>query len=93
MKKYLKTFLVLFSFLASHTIVMAVDMADDTPMEVKHKKTKSVDSEEESKDFKPDLIVSYHAFCTSAKTERLGLLSCELHHDAYLMAPFKPPRA
>lgn len=92
MKTYIKIFLLLFTFTLAHTTVMAVELVDNTAMEYKIK-TSSVDSEENSKDFKLDMLISH-----SLVDEVLGANSftptiTALTNDAYLTSPFKPPRA
>ena len=92
MKKYIKLFLLLFTFTASHTIVIATELVDNTAMEIKVK-TNSADSEENSKDFKLDLFISHRIICTILPAMKLNLSASVMHSNIYLESPFKPPRA
>jgi hypothetical protein len=92
MKKYIKLFLLLFTFAMAHTIVMATELVDNTAMEYKVKSS-SVDSEENSKDYKLDLFVSTVNIHTLFGKYILNTSVVALKNDAYLTSPFKPPRA
>jgi len=92
MKKYIKFFLLLFTFTMTQTIVMATELVDTTAME--HKvKTPTADSEENSKDFKLDLFVSSSIVSMLFEKDRLDTSPLGLKNNAYLTSPFKPPRA
>jgi len=76
----------------AHTIVMATELVDNTTMEYKVK-TSSIDSEENNKDFKLDLFVSYQIVNTLLQTKK-PIPTCFLSaSDDYLKSLFKPPRA
>ena len=92
MKKYIKLFLLLFTFTAVYTSGMAVELVDNTSMEIEVK-TKSVDSEEKSKDFKVDLFITSRILYVSLTTTKTALLAYEMQSDTYPQSPFKPPRA
>jgi galactitol-specific phosphotransferase system IIB component len=92
MKKYIKLFLLLFTFTTTHTIAMATEVVDSTLMESKIE-TSSVDSEENSKDFKLDLFVSSVMVHTTFGKNIHNTSVVGLKNNAYLRSPFKPPRA
>jgi len=92
MKKYIKLFLLLFTFAMAHTMVMATELVDNTAMEYKVKAS-SVDSEENSKDFKLDLFVSSVMVHTTFGKNIHNTSVAGLKNNAYLRSPFKPPRA
>jgi hypothetical protein len=92
MKKYMKLFLLLFTFAMAHTIVIATELIDNTAMEYKVEPS-SVDSEENSKDFKLDLFVSSFIVQSMFGKNILNISIVELENNAYLASPFKPPRA
>jgi len=92
MKKYIKLFLLLFTFTVVHTSGMAVELVDNTSMEIEVN-TESVDSEEKSKEFKVDLFIASHTPDLSLTTTKAALLTYEMQSDTYLQSPFKPPRA
>jgi hypothetical protein len=92
MKKYMKLFLLLFTFTMAHTIVMATELVDNTAMEYKVKSS-SADSEENSKDFKFDLFISSTIMHTLFGKHILNTSIVALKNDVCLSSPFKPPRA
>jgi hypothetical protein len=92
MKKYMKLFLLLFTFAMAHTIVIATELIDNTAMEYKVEPS-SVDSEENSKDFKLDLFVSSFIVQSMFGKNILNISIVGLENNAYLASHFKPPRA
>ncbi|MCF6183787.1 MAG: hypothetical protein L3J56_04015 [Bacteroidales bacterium] len=82
----------MFTFITVHTIAMADDLTDPTTMECKVK-TSSVDSEENSKDFKLDMLISFPSEHDMLEESNVNTFIIALKNDAYLKSPFKPPRA
>ena len=92
MKTYIKFFLLLFTFTLAHTTVMATELAESPAMEYKVKSI-SMDSEENSKDFKLDMLISHPLVDEMLGANSFTPTITALTNDAYLTSPFKPPRA
>ncbi len=92
MKRYMKLFLLLFTFTTLYGVDLAAEPVDNTSVEIKVKQS-GADSEEKEKDLQPDLLMPLCGVCISLPMMRSALTDSATLQSTALHSAFKPPRA